>query len=247
MPLECFFAVEDWYYVFDFFSSQCSIEEHRYTTPDDRESIADDPESDETREYGIDPPDPEEFREDEGDEDSSIHHEIGGVVECVGSDEERVMDSTNTKEIPHDESCPNEGTDHRGEFDPCDGRCLFRDIIHHSLITEKYPSREDDETLEYRSKSLNFPESISVFLSLSLLRYSERECIHSWDEHIHKWVKCWSEDREWSWEYPDDRLHDREDERYNESEIDTKWWRRRNFNHAFSLSFSDRKANSLWK
>jgi hypothetical protein len=88
VAFERFLILKYRFYLVYFLSCEGTIEEHRYAAPDDREGIADDPEGDKTCEYRIDPPDPKEFREDESDEDTRVHHEIRGVVECIRPDEE---------------------------------------------------------------------------------------------------------------------------------------------------------------
>jgi hypothetical protein len=78
------------------------------------------------------------------------------------------MDATNTEKIPHDESGPDEGKYHRDNFDGGDSWCFLFYDIHHSFVSEKYSRHEDDESFEYRRKSLHFPESIGELLGLSL-------------------------------------------------------------------------------
>lgn len=53
-----------------------SIEQHRYTTPEYRESMIYYPESDPDREYAIYPPESEILREKECDEDPTVHDEV---------------------------------------------------------------------------------------------------------------------------------------------------------------------------
>jgi hypothetical protein len=83
VSFEGFFSLEYLLNLSDFLMSQCGIEEHRDTTPDDGKRILHDPEGYPYGEYGIDPPDPEILREDEGYEDATIHHDIRGVVERI--------------------------------------------------------------------------------------------------------------------------------------------------------------------
>ena len=52
------------------------IEEHRYTTPDNREGIFYDPEGNPNRKYCICPPPTKKLHSEESYQDSAIHHEI---------------------------------------------------------------------------------------------------------------------------------------------------------------------------
>lgn len=90
-----FFFHDEFLNLFDGFCVERMIEEHQDATPDNRESIVDNPESDSNRENRITPPESEEFAREECNENSSIHEEIRRIVECIRPNQKGIGDSAN--------------------------------------------------------------------------------------------------------------------------------------------------------
>lgn len=231
ISFQSFFIFKNSLYLSYLFFCQWLIEEHRYTTPDYWNRIFHDPESYPKCKYSVCPPEWEILCEKECYKYPSIHEKIRRVVKGIRFYEKRIIDFRDTKEVPHDDGCSDYCYYHGDNLRERDFRWFICEKIHYTIVSQEYSWSEYDESFEYRSESLDLPESVCIFFSTIFFWEFECDSIDSRDEHIHKGVEGWSENRKRPWCKTDNRLKNRKYDRYHECKSYTKRGGSRNFKH----------------